>query len=69
MVEGLRLGTWDTSQTLTVIWGLHLNHLLPLGGYVVSEQAAIWWVGYVILVSPKSQLDLDLGLLLAWVWV
>ena len=49
-------------------WSLVVEGL-PLGGYVWSKQAAVWWVAHVIIESPHSQLDLDLDLGLLWVWV
>ena len=35
------------------------------------EWCGVGWVAHVIIVSPQSQLDLDLdfGLLWDWVWV
>ena len=46
-------------------WGIHLNHQLPIRPF---KSFGVGWVAHVIIVSPLSQLDLDLDLGLLWVW-
>ena len=65
-VHLVHLTTWKGRECHPETFFLEFSFMLKSYGW-----GGVGWVAHVILVSPQSQLDLEfnLGLLCAWVWV